>query len=160
MARSLILCGLIQIPIPYKYLGFGYKGLVFCRNNGWLMKNMDKGLTVPKWVLINRPKMPQNLSVQIVCPIPKVWDFDEKRLHWASVVRRMAYWGKIWQIAIFLFLKAYDDRGSANEAMVQFRQNKDSRILIFLLLLEKQLPPSYWYIKISPVLNIDCYVLR
>ena len=72
----------------------------------------------------------------------------------------MAYWGKIWQIAIFLFLKAYDDRGSANEAVAQFRQNKDSSILIFLLLLEKQLPPSYWYIKISPVLNIDCYVLR
>ena len=31
------------------------------------MKNTDKGLTVPKWVLINRPKvptMPQNLSAQ------------------------------------------------------------------------------------------------
>ena len=26
----------IQIPIPNKYLGFGYKGLVFCRNNGKL----------------------------------------------------------------------------------------------------------------------------
>ena len=24
----------IQIPIPNRYLGFGYKGLVFCRNNG------------------------------------------------------------------------------------------------------------------------------
>ena len=24
----------IQIPSPNKYLGFGYKGLVFCRNNG------------------------------------------------------------------------------------------------------------------------------
>ena len=54
------------------------------------MENMDKGLTVPKWVLINWPKIPQwpqNLSVQSVCPIPKVWDIDEKRLHWASVVR-------------------------------------------------------------------------
>ena len=50
---------------------------------------MDKGLTVPKWVLINWPKipkMPQNLFAQIVCPSPKVWDFDEKKLHWASVV--------------------------------------------------------------------------
>ena len=31
------------------------------------MENMDKGLTVPKWVLINPPKipqMPQNLSAQ------------------------------------------------------------------------------------------------
>ena len=50
---------------------------------------MDKGLTVPKWVLINQPKIPQNLSAQIVCPSPKVWDFDEKRLHWASVVREL-----------------------------------------------------------------------
>ena len=31
--------------------------------------------------------MPQNLSAQFVCPSPKVWDFNEKRLHWASVVR-------------------------------------------------------------------------
>ena len=47
------------------------------------MENIDNGLAVPKWVLINRPKipqMPQNLSAQIVCPSPKVWDFDEKRL--------------------------------------------------------------------------------
>ena len=28
-----------------------------------------------------------NLSAQTVCPSPKVWDFDEKRLHWVSVVR-------------------------------------------------------------------------
>ena len=51
------------------------------------MENMDKGLTVPKRVLIVRPKMPQNLSAQFVCPSPKVLDFNEKRLHWASVVR-------------------------------------------------------------------------
>ena len=53
------------------------------------MENMDKELTVPKWVLINGPKipqMPQNLSAQIVGPSPKVWDFDENRLHCASVV--------------------------------------------------------------------------
>ena len=30
--------------------------------------------------------MPQNLSAQFVCPKPKVLDFNEKRLHWASVV--------------------------------------------------------------------------
>ena len=50
---------------------------------------MDKGITVPKWVLKVRPKipqMPQNLSAQLVCPSPKVLDFTEKRLHWASVV--------------------------------------------------------------------------
>jgi hypothetical protein len=33
------------------------------------------------------PNMPQNLSAQFVCPSPKVLDFNEKRLHWASVVR-------------------------------------------------------------------------
>ena len=45
------------------------------------METMDKGLTVPKWVLINWPKipqMPQNVYAQIVCPSPKVWDFDKK----------------------------------------------------------------------------------
>ena len=54
------------------------------------MENMDKGLTVPKyWPKI--PQIPQNLSVQIVCSSPKVWDFDEKRLQWASVVRVLKY---------------------------------------------------------------------
>ena len=36
----------IQIPLPNKYLGVGYKGFVFCRNNGWIMENMDMELTV------------------------------------------------------------------------------------------------------------------
>jgi hypothetical protein len=51
---------------------------------------MDKELTVPKLVLIVRPKipqMPQNLSAQFVCPSPKVLDFNEKKFHWASIVR-------------------------------------------------------------------------
>ena len=46
------------------------------------MENMDKELTVPKWVLIVQPKlpqMPQNLSAQFVCPSPKVLDFNEKK---------------------------------------------------------------------------------
>ena len=33
----------IQIPLPKKYLGVGYKGLVFCRNNGWIMKKHRQG---------------------------------------------------------------------------------------------------------------------
>jgi hypothetical protein len=37
------------------------------------------------WLKI--PQRPQNLSAQFVCPSPKVWDFNEKRLHWATVVR-------------------------------------------------------------------------
>ena len=54
------------------------------------MKNMDKGLNVPKWVLINWPKIPQipqNLYIQVVCSSYKVLVFNEKRLQWASVVR-------------------------------------------------------------------------
>jgi hypothetical protein len=50
------------------------------------MENMDKGLTVPKWVLINLSKNTPN-TPKFICPSPKVWDFDEKRHHWASVVR-------------------------------------------------------------------------
>ena len=75
-------------------MGCGYKGLVFCRNNSWIMKIMDKELTVSKWVLIVWPKTPQmhlNLSDQFVCPSPKVLDFNGKRLHWASVVREHSY---------------------------------------------------------------------
>ena len=65
------------------YTKYLYKGLVFWRNSGWLM---DGKLTVPIWVPINWPKIPQmsqNLPIQIV---PN-WDFDEKRFHWVSVVR-------------------------------------------------------------------------
>ena len=47
---------------------------------------MDKGLSVPKWVL-KLPQMPQNSSAQTVCPRAKVLDFNKKRLHWGSVVR-------------------------------------------------------------------------
>jgi hypothetical protein len=35
------------------------------------MENMEKGLKVPKWMLINLlkiPEMPQKVSAQIVCP--------------------------------------------------------------------------------------------
>ena len=33
------------------------------------------------------PQMPQNSSAQFVCPSPKILNFIEKRLHWASAVR-------------------------------------------------------------------------
>ena len=54
-----------------------------------------QGTHSAKIVLIIRPKipqMPQNLSDQFVCPSPKIWDFIEERLHWASVVRGLDYW--------------------------------------------------------------------
>ena len=47
------------------------------------MENMDKGLTVLKWGLIVRPKiphMPTKFLAQFVCPSPKVWDFRKKTL--------------------------------------------------------------------------------
>ena len=47
------------------------------------MENMNKELAVSKWVLINRPKLLQNLSAQIVCPGPK--NYDEQKA--SSVVR-------------------------------------------------------------------------
>jgi hypothetical protein len=40
------------------------------------MENMDKGLTVPKWMLIVQPKipqMPQNLSAQLSVKAEKFW---------------------------------------------------------------------------------------
>ena len=61
------------------------------------MENMDKELTVPKRVLIVRPKIPeipQYLYAQFVCPSPKVLDFNEKRLHWASIVRDLSQLGR------------------------------------------------------------------
>ena len=48
---------------------------------------MDKGLTVPKCVLINLQKILKNYYAQIVCSSPKVLNFNEKRLHLASVDR-------------------------------------------------------------------------
>ena len=60
---------------------------------GLIMKNMYMGLSVPKWLLIVWPKIctpnAPNLSAQFVCPSPKVLDFNEKRLHWATVVRAL-----------------------------------------------------------------------
>ena len=45
------------------------------------MENINKGPTVPKWVLINWPKIPQmppNSSAQFVGLSPKFWDFRKK----------------------------------------------------------------------------------
>ena len=53
---------------------------------------MDKGLTVPKWVLLVWPKIPPN-APEFICPIAclrqKDVDFNEKMFHWVSVVRAL-----------------------------------------------------------------------
>ena len=76
----------IQIPIPDKYLGCEYKGLDFCRNNGWLVENMDKGLTVPKMgadsSAENTPNAPKFICPKCL-PNPKELEFLWKK----SVVR-------------------------------------------------------------------------
>ena len=53
---------------------------------------MDKGLTVPKWVLIVWLKilqMPKNLFPNLSAQAQKFWISMKKRLYWASVVRDM-----------------------------------------------------------------------
>ena len=73
---------------PLSYLGdiwdifvLGLKTKVFCRKNNQIHFPMDKGLAVPKWALIVRPKIPQMPQKYIspICLPPK-----PKRLgyHW------------------------------------------------------------------------------
>ena len=85
------------------------------------MKNIDKGLTVPKWVLINWskiPQVPQNLFTQIVCPSPKVWDFDEKKeIHWASVVRVIDDF--IFTIFISIFFPIFNFRSAYTDQIME-----------------------------------------
>ena len=69
----------IQIKIPNKYLGCGYKGSVFCRNNSWIMENMDKGMRMGADSLAeNTPNAPE-----FICPIclpkPKSSGFQWKK---------------------------------------------------------------------------------
>ena len=62
-------------------------------------------VTVPKWVLIVWPKipqMPQNLFVQFVCLYPKVLDFTEKK---TSLGVRTRSNGKICGFMWYLKLK-------------------------------------------------------
>ena len=71
-----------------------------------------------------------NLSAQLVCPSPKVLEFNEKRLHcnWASVVRVAEqcnieyYWMKS-------FLKAYS---SFNSTMKVRKSQKETILFSFL----------------------------
>ena len=60
------------------------------------MENMDKELTVPKWVLIVRPKIPQMpKKFQPKClPKPKSSRFLKKSSLWVSVVRALLYYEK------------------------------------------------------------------
>ena len=63
------------------------------------MEKMDKGLSVPKWAE-NTTKCPKHYL-----PKPKVWDFDENRLHWHSVLRQDATQKKRCLRKLFKFKK-------------------------------------------------------
>ena len=54
------------------------------------MENMDKGLIVLKWLLIYRPKIPQNVSANLSAQAKKLGIFEKKAL-WVSVVCVAAY---------------------------------------------------------------------
>ena len=71
---------ILDLKVCLKNLGIG-SGLY--GKSVLYIENMDKGLTVPKWVLIVWPKIPQMphiLPAQFACPSPKVWDFNEKKV--------------------------------------------------------------------------------
>ena len=58
------------------------------------MENMNKGLKVPKWVLIKgrkNPNCPKIYVPKLSAQAQKFGISMKKRLHWASVVRVHAY---------------------------------------------------------------------
>ena len=105
---------------------------------------MDKGLTVTKWVLIigrKYPKyVPQNLSAQIVCPSPKVMNFNEKRLHWVSVVGGQA------QKAKATYTKLCCKRNYVLLYLTLFRNEKHKTILKILIM--KNLENSFVFLPV------------
>ena len=74
MAKSEILCSLNSNSNPNPNMNGIWDWDIkayFCRNKGRLIKNMDKGFRVPKWLLIDWqeiPQMSQNLPSQFVHP--------------------------------------------------------------------------------------------
>ena len=49
-------------------MGFGYKGLFFCRNNGWLTENMRQGTHSTKMGADKSAKNIQNAQAQAQSP--------------------------------------------------------------------------------------------
>ena len=62
--------------------------------------------------------MPQNLTAQFVYPRPKVLNFNEKRLRWASIVRAQKYTLSIYRIHIDVRLESIN--GHWNQIAMTF----------------------------------------
>ena len=71
---QIIFSAQIQNPLQNKHLGFGYKALVFSRNNGWIIAKNGQGTHSTKMGADNPniSQMPQKISAQNVCLSPKV----------------------------------------------------------------------------------------
>ena len=75
----------IQFLILNEYLGFGYKGIVFCRNNGKNGQETHSTKMGADSSVKNTPNAPE-----FICPNcllkPQSSGFQLERFHWASVV--------------------------------------------------------------------------
>ena len=69
-------------------MGWGYEDLVFfCRNNGWINGKHGQGTHCTKMGAVSLAENTPN-DPEFIWPICQdCLDIDEKRLHWASVVR-------------------------------------------------------------------------
>ena len=54
----------------------------WCKN----FKIVKRPCSLNRYYRVGADKSARN-TPKFICPSSKVWDFDEKRLHWASVVR-------------------------------------------------------------------------
>ena len=93
---------------------------------------MDKRLTVPKWVLINRPKvpqMPQNFWSNLSAKAQKFEIFERKISLWVSVVRALDTCNAI-KVSIFTTIPVF---------LVMISPNFDSKPATFHRIWRKKL---------------------
>ena len=129
------------------------------------MEKKDKRLTVPKWVLINRPKIPQtlqNLSDQIVCPSLKIWYSDERK---ASLWVRSP-WVDQFGTQILLQCRAFTFSASLalkKEPKHALFWNLLSRLPFLVVGHNFSLPPSFYpqfYIQLVPYSSLYNHIQK
>ena len=92
----------IQISIPNKYLGFGYKALVFCWNIGWLTTHCTKIGADSKY-FENTPNVPKFICPNCL-PKPKSLGFRWKK---ASLDVRSPWYSPS-QLGVLTFYAAFN----------------------------------------------------